>query len=92
MEQAIIAVTGCIAIYLTQQSNSNLKRYACIFGLLGQPFWIHTTLVNEQWGMFALTVFYTFAWLLGVKNNWIKKKQRTIYKPGGVLHSIVWVK
>jgi len=90
--QIMIAVTGCLAIYLTQQNKAEPKRYACVVGLLGQPFWIYETFINDQLGMFALTIFYTFAWLLGIKNNWIKDKERMIYKPGGVLHSIVWVK
>ena len=47
------------------------KKYACIFGLIGQPFWLYTTYNSEQWGMFILSLFYTYAWWLGIKNNWL---------------------
>ncbi|CAM0012930.1 hypothetical protein VPHK453_0075 [Vibrio phage K453] len=72
MEQLMIAFTGVVAIFLTQQSNDRIKKYACLFGLAGQPFWFYSAYTNEQWGIFALCVFYTYSWSLGFKNNWIK--------------------
>jgi len=90
--QIMIAITGCLAIYLTQQNKAEPKRYACIVGLLGQPFWIYVTFTTAQWEMFTSSILYTLACFVGYKNNWIKRKERMIYKPGGVLHSIVWVK
>jgi hypothetical protein len=73
IEQAAIALTGIVAIWLTQQSNDNWKKYACLFGLAGQPFWFYAAYTAEQWGILALTFFYTYSWLLGFKNNWIIK-------------------
>lgn len=73
MEQIAIALTGIIAIWLTQQSNDDWKKYACLFGLAGQPFWFYSAYSAEQWGIFILTVFYTYSWFLGLKNNWINK-------------------
>lgn len=73
MEQIIIAFTGIIAIWLTQQNRSDWKKYACLFGVAGQPFWFYSAYSTEQWGIFVLCVFYTYAWCLGVKNNWITK-------------------
>lgn len=75
IEQLLIAFTGVTAILLTQQSNEKLKKYACLFGLVGQPFWFYATYVSEQWGIFILCIFYTYAWGLGVYNNWIKNKK-----------------
>lgn len=73
MEQIFIALTGVIAIYLTQQNNDTIKKYACIFGMAGQPFWFYSSYTNEQWGIFVLCVFYTYSWGLGIYNNWIKR-------------------
>ena len=70
MEQIIIAITGIVAIWLTQQSNASWKKYACLFGLAGQPFWFYSAYTTEQWGIFILCIFYTYAWMLGFKNNW----------------------
>ena len=74
IEQIFLAVTGIIAIYLTQQQNEKYKKYAPIFGLLGQPVWFYVTYSSEQYGMFILSVFYTLIWVLGFYNYWIKKQ------------------
>lgn len=72
--QIFIALFGLTAVYLTQQSNEHIKRYASIFGLLGQPFWIYATYTTGQWGMLFLTACYTYAWLVGFYNSWLKRK------------------
>lgn len=70
--QAGLAVTGLIAIYLTQQSNDNLKKYAPIFGLLGQPLWYYSTLSSGQYGIFCLTLAYTYMWGIGFYSQWVR--------------------
>lgn len=72
MEQIAIAMTGVIAILITQQSNDDIKKYACIFGIVGQPFWFYSAFDNQQWGILVLCVFYSYSWALGFYNNWIK--------------------
>lgn len=76
IEQIVIAFTGVVAIWLSQQSDENWKRYACIFGLIGQPFWFYSAWQAEQWGIFTLCIFYTYAWATGFKNNWVIKNDR----------------
>lgn len=61
----MIAVTGVLAIWLVQSPNDNARNVAPFLGLLGQPFWMYATFVAEQWGIFALTFFYTIAWARG---------------------------
>lgn len=73
VEQILIALTGVTAVFLSQQGNANLKKFACLFGIAGQPFWFYSAFTNEQWGIFLLCVFYSYAWGVGVYNNWIKK-------------------
>ena len=75
LTQLAILCTGVVAIYLSQQSNDELKRYACLFGLAGQPFWMYSAITAEQFGIFVLTLFYTFAWGKGLYEHWIKKKE-----------------
>lgn len=72
IDQMAIAVTGPVAIWLSQDKRENWRRYACLFGICGQPFWIYATYTAEQWGMLALTGFYTYAWAKGVWNHWVK--------------------
>ena len=74
MEQVAIAISSIAAIWLTQQSREDWKKYACLFGICGQPFWFYSTYMAEQWGIFALSFFYTYAWIVGIKNNWFSSK------------------
>ena len=70
MEQIGIALTGLVAIWLTQHPKAAYRRFACIFGLLGQPFWFYSAYMNAQWGIFVLCIFYTLAWARGVRTYW----------------------
>nr|WP_313470792.1 hypothetical protein [Stenotrophomonas geniculata] len=72
--QAAIAFTGFTAIWLTQSKRERVRRFACLFGLAGQPFWFASAIAAEQWGIVVLCCFYTVAWARGVWNNWIKQE------------------
>jgi hypothetical protein len=73
MEQIAIGFTGVVAIWLSQQSKEEWKKYACIFGMIGQPFWFYSAYKAQQWGIFGLCFFYSYSWITGFYNNWIKK-------------------
>ncbi len=73
IEQFAIAATGVTAIFLTQSQSERARRYACLFGLTGQPFWIYAAWDAEQWGVLLLTAFYTVAWAKGVWQHWLKR-------------------
>lgn len=51
------------------------KRWGFIIGLVSQPFWLYETYMSEQWGMFAVSVFYTYSWCQGIYNYWIKEEK-----------------
>lgn len=70
IEQLAIAATGVTAIWLTQSKSEKARRYACLFGLAGQPFWFYAAWQAEQWGIFAVCCLYTLSWARGVRNNW----------------------
>lgn len=72
ISQILIFITGVPAIYLVSRKDK-WQKYGYIFGLMGQPIWVYITLTQAQYGMFALTVVYTFSWINGVYNHWIKK-------------------
>jgi hypothetical protein len=67
-----IVFFGVMAAWLTQQRNEQLKKYACIFGLISQPFWFYSAIETNQWGIFLLSIIYTAVWLVGFKNYWVK--------------------
>ncbi|CAB4121247.1 hypothetical protein UFOVP154_58 [uncultured Caudovirales phage] len=72
IDQIGIALTGVTAIFLTQSKHDWLRRYACLFGMAGQPFWIYSALHAQQWGVLTLTALYTAAWAKGIYAHWIQ--------------------
>lgn len=76
MEQIAIALTGVVAIWLTQDKREEWRRYACVFGMVGQPFWFYAAYTAEQWGIFILCIFYTWAWFKGVRLHWIERDKQ----------------
>jgi len=67
MEQIAIAIFGVTAVWLSQDARPTWRRWACLFGLCGQPFWFYTAWKHEQWGILILCFFYTYSWARGLK-------------------------
>lgn len=72
IEQIAIAMTGATAVWLSQDSREEFRKWACVFGLIGQPFWFYSAYIAQQWGIFAICFLYAYAWIRGFKNNWMK--------------------
>ena len=72
-----IALFGVTAIFLSQSPNLRAQRFACVFGLIGQPFWFWAAISAKQWGIVALCFFYTAAWARGVKTHWFDERGKS---------------
>ena len=72
VEQIGIALCGVSAVFLSQDARESWRRWACIFGLVGQPFWFYATYRAEQWGIFLLCFVYTYSWGRGLRTYWFK--------------------
>ena len=72
MDQVFIFIFGGSSIWLVSRTDK-WKKYGYITGLLSQPFWIYTSIVNKQWGILAMTLFYAYSWSKGIYNYWIKE-------------------
>jgi hypothetical protein len=68
-DQVFIVVFGVGAVFLSQ--TERYKRWACVFGLFGQPAWFYAAIEGGQPGIFIVCVLYTLAWLKGVWTYWI---------------------
>lgn len=68
--QIFIAVTELIAIWLLQDQRKSHRKFAPVFGILGQPFWFYSSYQADQWGAFILCFFFTAAWIKGLKDYW----------------------
>lgn len=71
LEQIAISFFGVTAIYLSQDSRESWRRWACVFGLIGQPFWFIAAIKAQQMGIVVLCCFYTVSWVRGIWTNWI---------------------
>lgn len=65
-DQVMIAITGFGAAWVNQDPRGHVRRWACIVGLVGQPFWFYSTFTQEQWGAFAVVASYTVAFMRGL--------------------------
>ena len=70
LSQVAIAFTGVVAIFLTQSGRPAWARWACWFGLAGEPAWFYSAILAHQWGVFCLAFLYTFAWGKGIYTFW----------------------
>ncbi|MFA9287555.1 hypothetical protein ACCQ08_22440 [Comamonas sp. SY3] len=86
IDQVAIAVLGAAAAWLSQARAESFRRWACIFGMLGQPFWFYASWKAEQWGIFAVSVLYALAWMKGLWIHWIQptSSAETVEKIGAV--------
>jgi len=73
-DQAVIALIGPLAVWLSQDHKIVFRKWACIIGLFGQVFWFHTSYTHHEWGIFIACIFYSLSWFKGIKNYWFKKE------------------
>ena len=73
ISQIFIFVLGVPALWLVSRPEK-WSRWGFVLGFISQPFWYYQTITNHQWGIFALSIFYTYSWLQGIYFNFIKHK------------------
>jgi len=74
--QIIIFSTEGVAMYLSQQSNKTLHKYAPIIGIIGEPFWIYDSVVKQSHGILGLSIIYTFIWMVGLRTHWFSSDKK----------------
>ena len=73
VSQVFIALFGLTSLWLAlDPPREDLRRFAPIVGLCGQPFWLTET--YGKWGMFVLCLAYTGVYLRGAYVHWIKPR------------------
>lgn len=68
LTQGVLFALSAAAITLLS-GRSQYARWGWWLGLASQPFWLVETVRAEQWGMAALSVYYTGVWWIGVRNH-----------------------
>lgn len=69
--QIFIALFGVTAVALSQSTLEARRRWASVFGLIGQPFWFYAAWKAQQWGIFFLCFLYTLSWSKGFHTHWV---------------------
>ena len=73
IDQIVILLTGVLAAWINQDRRLEVRRWAGVVGLIGQPFFLYATWHAGQLGQFLVTVGYTVAFLRGVYLGWGKR-------------------
>lgn len=72
ISQLFIFLLGAPALWLVGRPEK-WSRWGFVLGLAAQPFWYWTTIENQQWGMLALNIVYTYNWSQGIYYRFFKK-------------------
>jgi hypothetical protein len=75
--QILLFTSSALAMWLITRKES-WSKYGYIVGLCSQPFWLYSSFVHEQWGIFALGIFYLYSWVQGIFNFIINPKHEKI--------------
>lgn len=70
--QWLILILSTTSIWLVARTEK-WSRWGFIVGLIAQPFWLYSSIKNDQWGIVILTLFYTYSWSMGIYNYFVKK-------------------
>lgn len=76
IDQIGIMVLGVTAVWLSQATEWKVQRWACLFGMCSQPFWIYAAFTANQWGILFCSALYTVSWGRGIYNNWLRYNPR----------------
>ncbi|KKP32936.1 MAG: hypothetical protein A2312_00695 [Candidatus Staskawiczbacteria bacterium RIFOXYB2_FULL_32_9] len=71
ISQIALSILSISAIILVSKKN----KWGFVVGFLSQPFWIITSYINKQWGVFFISVIYTFVWAFGIY-EWFYKTDK----------------
>jgi hypothetical protein len=69
--QTSLAILGPTAIWLSQSRTMQFQRWACVVGLISQPFWFWSVWRSGQWGVGVVAVVCALAWLKGLWVHWL---------------------
>lgn len=75
LEQIALAILGTSAAWLSQDARLRVARFACLCGLLAQPFWFVVEIAAGNWPVVWLCVVYSAIWIRGLLNFWIRPWQ-----------------
>lgn len=67
----VISVVGALAVALSLQTSTSVRRWGPLLGLLGQPAWFYIGFKTDQQGVVIAAGIFTLSWLIGIWTLWI---------------------
>ncbi len=77
VSQVFITILGVGAILLVDRRN----KWGFVLGLVSQPFWLVTSIIHDQWGVFLVTFAYIVGWGYGVYLWFFDKEMKAAQEP-----------
>lgn len=75
IEQIALSLCGVTSVFLSQDRREHWRRWACIFGLAGQPFWFWMAWEARQYGVLVLCFVYAWSWARGFRMYWMGNRE-----------------
>ena len=67
--QISISILGPAAIYLMGSKQERLRMWGGILGMCGEPFWLTTSILHDQWGIILMCFIYAPNYFRAFWNN-----------------------
>jgi hypothetical protein len=71
--QIWMVIFGCAAIWLLGR-REEWRRWGYVTGLVSQPAWFFSGFYHHQWGLVLVSLWYSYSWLQGIRNFWVRPK------------------
>ncbi len=68
IDQLMIVILGISSIVCISSTNIRLMRFGFLFGVLAEPFWMYSAIMNNQWGIFYICIVYMLCHIRGYLN------------------------
>lgn len=68
--QTIILLASCVTISFLSTIKP-YRKWGFVAGTFMQPFWVYTSYINNQWGIFIVSLYFWFIYGQGIYNYFI---------------------
>lgn len=72
ISEAGLFIFTALAVFYVGRKN----KWGFVFGLISQPFWYVSALINGLWGVMLLNFVMSANWIYGFYNWWIKDRKK----------------
>lgn len=67
----ILFFSGSSIFFLSRKDH--WQKWGFVLGLCGQPFWIWSAYHSGQWGIFFVSLWFTYRHIVGIANHFSRR-------------------